>query len=196
MRQVNFDDGRHYLNIGLYVGRTREYIKPEDVLSKIEKHVRVVSACEVKDRVDAEPTLLVEIAEKISEESAMDICAETKQQAIVYLGGGQGIMFDTKAGTKDAWGEFNPHFFLMHGGVSLTGLIQSRFREAKELLKKHGFYVDNLWHVSDVTSFFDCTDEQAREVLDDVLTNLTIIRGTKGLIKYTAELIYSLTPKS
>lgn len=193
MRQVNFDDGKHYLNIGLYVGRTRECIKPEDVLSKIEKHVRVVSACEVKGRVDAEPTLLVEIAERISEESAMAICTETKQQAIVYLGGGQGIMFDTKAGTEDAWGEFNPNFFLMHGGVSLTGLIQSQIRDAKELLKKHGSYVDNLWNVKHVTALFDCTDEQAMEVLDDVHHN--IFQQTSNLLKYTAEVIYSLTPK-
>lgn len=149
MRQVNFDDGKHYLNIGLYVGRTKECIKPEYVLGKIEKHVRVVSACEVKDRTidhtDAEPTLLVEIAEPISEESAMAICRETKQQAIVYLGGGQGIMFDTKAGTNEGWGEFVPAFFIMHGGVSLMELIESQIMEARLFLKKHGFESYRVW---------------------------------------------------
>jgi hypothetical protein len=105
-------------------------------------------------------------------------------------------MFDTKAGTEDAWGEFNPNFFLMYGGVSLTGLIQSQIRDGKELLKRQGYYVDNLWNVKHVTAFFDCTQEQAMEVLDDVLNNHNIFQQTSNLLQYTAEVIYSLKPKS
>ena len=40
---------------------------------------------------------------------------------------------------------------------------------AKKLLKSEGYYVDNLWQTCDVTMNYDCTEEQAQEVLDGVL---------------------------
>ena len=55
-----------------------------------------------------------------------------------------------------------------------TNYIMSRFLEiekAKELLKSHGYYVDILWCVEDVRGKFNCTDEQAQEVLDKALNN-------------------------
>ena len=38
-------------------------------------------------------------------------------------------------------------------------------------LKLRGKFVDNLWTTDDVKSRFDCTDEEAQEVLYEVLTN-------------------------
>lgn len=59
----------------------------------------------------------------------------------------------------------------------LEDLEKARIRNAravehaKEILKDNGFFVDNLWHIDDVKSKFDCTDEDAQEVLNSALTN-------------------------
>lgn len=42
---------------------------------------------------------------------------------------------------------------------------------ARDVLSKRGYAVANLWHVDDVTENYNCTDEQAREVLKDALQN-------------------------
>ena len=48
--------------------------------------------------------------------------------------------------------------------------------EAREVLRKAGYFVDNLWHVNDVKDNYDVLDnEDAQEVLDDALTNEWII---------------------
>lgn len=48
--------------------------------------------------------------------------------------------------------------------------------EAREVLRKAGYFVDNLWHVNDVKdAFFVLDNEDAQEVLDDALTNEWII---------------------
>jgi len=44
-------------------------------------------------------------------------------------------------------------------------------KQAKEVLKANGYFVDNLWHVDDVKSKFNCTDEEAQDVLFESLTN-------------------------
>ena len=42
---------------------------------------------------------------------------------------------------------------------------------AKQVLKENGYFVDNLWHVDDVKSKFNCDDEQAQDILFESLTN-------------------------
>ena len=48
---------------------------------------------------------------------------------------------------------------------------QTEIEQAKAILKQHGYFVDNLWSVSDVTDRYECTEEQAYDVLDEALTN-------------------------
>ncbi len=43
--------------------------------------------------------------------------------------------------------------------------------EPKKVLEEQGFYTENLWCVEDVTTKYNCTDEEAQEVLDSALTN-------------------------
>ena len=43
--------------------------------------------------------------------------------------------------------------------------------KARQTLKDAGFFVDNLWCIDDVKSKFNCTDDEAYDVLDDALTN-------------------------
>jgi hypothetical protein len=48
---------------------------------------------------------------------------------------------------------------------------QLDINEAKRILKDAGYFVDNLWCVEDVQGNYDCTNEQAQEVLDGALQN-------------------------
>ena len=54
---------------------------------------------------------------------------------------------------------------------------------AKKVLEYAGYYTDNLWHVNDVLNYHDCTDDEALEILDNVLTNDWIIEQINENIK-------------
>jgi len=48
-------------------------------------------------------------------------------------------------------------------------------QHAKEVLNNEGFNTSNLWQVEDVTQNYDCTDEQAQEVLKQALNSRYIV---------------------
>lgn len=56
-------------------------------------------------------------------------------------------------------------------GMYQASLENQSVDNARELLRANGYYVDNLWSVYDVKGLFDCTDEQAQEVLGKSMTN-------------------------
>ena len=43
--------------------------------------------------------------------------------------------------------------------------------QAKQVLKESGYFVDNLWHVSDVKDSCNCNDDVAQTILLKALTN-------------------------
>lgn len=47
----------------------------------------------------------------------------------------------------------------------------TEIEQAKTILKQHGYYVGNLWTTQDVTDRYECTDEQAQDILDTALNN-------------------------
>lgn len=47
-------------------------------------------------------------------------------------------------------------------------------QQAIEVLRMDGYYVYNMWHRDDVTEKFHCTDEQADEILNNVLNSESI----------------------
>lgn len=47
--------------------------------------------------------------------------------------------------------------------------------KAKAVLKQHGYFVGNLWSTQDVTDRYECTEEQAQEVLEKALTNEWVV---------------------
>jgi hypothetical protein len=47
----------------------------------------------------------------------------------------------------------------------------TEIEQAKAILKQHGYFVDNLWSTQDVTDRYECTEEEAQEVLETALTN-------------------------
>ena len=59
--------------------------------------------------------------------------------------------------------------------------------EAKQVLRNEGYFVDNLWHVSDVQNNFECTDEQAQDILYWSLTLDNVIEFINEYITDIAE---------
>jgi len=59
--------------------------------------------------------------------------------------------------------------------------------DAKKLLEAEGYYVGNLWHISDVQMNFDCTDAEAMEVLDKTFNNEWINEQINDSITIIAE---------
>jgi hypothetical protein len=51
-------------------------------------------------------------------------------------------------------------------------------QEAKDLLKREGFCVDNLWHIDDIQQNYHCEDDEAMEVLEIVCANDYIVSQT------------------
>lgn len=44
--------------------------------------------------------------------------------------------------------------------------------KAKEVLRREGYFVDNLWHIDDIQYRYNCDDDaQAHELLNNALTN-------------------------
>ncbi len=43
--------------------------------------------------------------------------------------------------------------------------------KAIEVLTIEGYYVEKPWHIEDVQQNYDCTDEEAMEVLEKVFSN-------------------------
>ena len=48
---------------------------------------------------------------------------------------------------------------------------QEQINQAKQILKDAGYQTENLWHIDDVKSRYNCTDEQAHEILHKAITN-------------------------
>ena len=59
--------------------------------------------------------------------------------------------------------------------------------EAKQVLRNEGYFVDNLWHVSDVQNNFECTDDQAQDILYWSLTRDNVIEFINEYITDIAE---------
>ena len=47
--------------------------------------------------------------------------------------------------------------------------------EARALLRSKGYFTENLWTTDDVTENYECTQEQAQQVLEIALTNTATI---------------------
>ena len=48
-------------------------------------------------------------------------------------------------------------------------------QELKKELTRRGYYTRNLWHIDDVQSRYEATDNEAQDVLDEVLQGEWII---------------------
>jgi len=67
------------------------------------------------------------------------------------------------------------------------GLRKAIIDSSKHDLKKYGYFTDNLWNIADVKSKFECTDEDAMEVLASVLESERIVCEINEAIDMVAE---------
>ena len=113
--------------------------------------------------------------------AGLDKGIKTAQKAITKA-------FEEKAKEKkkaddqiDARWDIANHVYENSGSFMKTPELDSVHREleqigedinkAKEILSQSGYQVYNLWSIEDVQNSYDCTDEQAMEVLIQALTN-------------------------
>jgi len=72
--------------------------------------------------------------------------------------------------------------------VSAT-LRQLNIENAKQVLKKEGYFVDALWSTFDVTMNYDCTEEQANTVLFEALTEDSTEQFVFEMIHHVAKIM-------
>jgi hypothetical protein len=56
---------------------------------------------------------------------------------------------------------------------------------AKQFLKDHGYYVDNLWHIDDVKQNYNVSDDEAYDILNESMQSTYIMENIFGQIDYT-----------
>ena len=59
--------------------------------------------------------------------------------------------------------------------------------EAKQILQNNGYFVANMWHISDVMEFYQCDEDTAQDVLYKTLTNEYVMQSVWDAIDYMAE---------
>ena len=62
-----------------------------------------------------------------------------------------------------------------------------KIEQAKQVLAKHGYYVDCLWVTYDVRMNFECTNEEALQVLDKVFKSDDIMETIFDKISLEAQ---------
>lgn len=64
---------------------------------------------------------------------------------------------------------------------------QLTIEDAKQILESNGYFVANLWHVSDVMELYECEEDVAQDILYKSLTNDHVMEAVWDSIDYMAE---------
>lgn len=67
---------------------------------------------------------------------------------------------------------------------------------ARQILTNAGFCVESLWHVDTITKNFNCTNEQAMEILNKVTDSNAVLNFIYDELMYVSEQEYNLKLKS
>jgi hypothetical protein len=65
--------------------------------------------------------------------------------------------------------------------------MENKIEQAKDILRSAGYFVDNLWQTEDVKINYHCSEQQARKILHNALTNDAIYQLIFEGISYQAE---------
>ena len=60
---------------------------------------------------------------------------------------------------------------------------------AREILKKHGYYTNNLWHVDDVIHAHNMSEEKAYDILHIVMRSEGVVNHIQDVIAIAVDLI-------
>lgn len=77
--------------------------------------------------------------------------------------------------------------------TTILNQLETSVNQAKAILKDAGYYVDNLWHVQDITDRYECDEDKAYEILTEVIdTNIDSIFDS---IHHQAKYYHNLNEK-
>lgn len=60
---------------------------------------------------------------------------------------------------------------------------------AREILRKHGYYTHNLWHVNDVIHAHNMSEEKAYDILHIVMRSEGVVNHIQDVIAIAVDLI-------
>jgi hypothetical protein len=83
--------------------------------------------------------------------------------------------------------KFNPTSDTARQEVLEYAKTQLSIEDAKKILENNGYFVTNMWHISDVMGFYQCDEDTAQEILYKALTNEYVIQSVWYAIDYLAE---------
>ena len=66
---------------------------------------------------------------------------------------------------------------------------------ARQFLTEQGYFTENLWHLDDVMSRYECDEQTAYEILGGAVCNEFIMEHINEQIIEQAEYDYELKPK-
>jgi hypothetical protein len=115
MTKTTLQDGVTYLNVGLArpLGGYNSRVQVLDL-------VRGLGITVLKSRVvqsDSELTVVLELADTLTEGDALLLCHDLGQEAIAQFAGGRGELLGPAA---DQWLPFNAHYFFLPCGNRLS----------------------------------------------------------------------------
>ena len=58
---------------------------------------------------------------------------------------------------------------------------------AREVLKRNGYFTENLWQVADVQVDYQCTEQEAQDLLYRALTSIDVMGAVRFAIRLEAE---------
>lgn len=99
---------RTTINVGLNIGDGQTKLDPVDVVAALRALGVDVARSDVRQSA-TEPTLVADLSRALTPEEAYALSEQLQQDAIAQRTGEEGGLFGPKA---EAWGEFNPDFFL------------------------------------------------------------------------------------
>jgi len=83
--------------------------------------------------------------------------------------------------------KFNPTSETARQEVLEYAKTQLSIDDAKKILESNGYFVANLWHVSDVMESYECEEDTAQDILYKSLTNGHVMDAVWDSIEYMAE---------
>jgi hypothetical protein len=83
--------------------------------------------------------------------------------------------------------KFNPTSETARQEVLEYAKTQLSIEDAKKILESNGYFVANLWHISDAMEYYQCDEDTAQDILYKALTNEYVMQSIWDAIDYVAE---------
>ena len=82
---------------------------------------------------------------------------------------------------QDLFNEYYDEYLTMIESTQVLDVIGN----ARQVLKEHGYYVENLWHIDDVKQNHNVSDDEAYDIIDKAMQSSFIMNDIFEQIDYT-----------